>query len=244
MRRARQGRTVATETSSRLASVFGILLLSALASPAYAGSVALLQGAGGTFQVPVRSLKESRFQSVVRQQNDFSCGSAAVATLLTYHYQIERSESEVFKTMFERGDKTRIKKDGFSLLDMKRYLDSSGFRADGFRLPLDRYAKLGIPGIVLLNINGYSHFVVIKGVRENEVLIGDPALGLRVIPRADFEKQWRGVVLMVRNRSDIGRAHFNQLADWKARRKSPFGIGVDRDSIADFNLMLPTRSDF
>ncbi len=42
--------------------------------------------------------------------------------------------------MFERGDQAKIRKEGFSMLDMKRYLESLGLRADGFELPVDRLA--------------------------------------------------------------------------------------------------------
>ncbi|RYF14189.1 MAG: peptidase C39, partial [Oxalobacteraceae bacterium] len=38
------------------------------------------------FTAPVTSLIGRRFETVVRQQYDFSCGSAALATLLRYHY--------------------------------------------------------------------------------------------------------------------------------------------------------------
>ncbi len=37
-------------------------------------------------QRAVVSVKEARFTTTQRQQFDFSCGSAAVATLLTHHY--------------------------------------------------------------------------------------------------------------------------------------------------------------
>ncbi len=41
---------------------------------------------GGSYSVPVTSLKAARYRTTVPQQHDFSCGSAAVATLLTYQY--------------------------------------------------------------------------------------------------------------------------------------------------------------
>ena len=56
------------------------------ASGAGAGSVDLPFQIGGAFSVPAVSIKEARFSAMVRQQYDFSCGSAALSTLLTYHY--------------------------------------------------------------------------------------------------------------------------------------------------------------
>ena len=52
---------------------------------AHAGEVPLFGlagGNGGEYSVRVRSLKEAKFRSTVRQQYDFSCGSAALATAM------------------------------------------------------------------------------------------------------------------------------------------------------------------
>src|SRR3546814_13412897 len=59
------------------------------------------------------------FRSVIRQRYDFSCGSAALATLLTYHYGAPTSEAMPFRAMWEKGDREAIRKVGFSMLDMR-----------------------------------------------------------------------------------------------------------------------------
>src|SRR5690606_41088938 len=69
--------------------------------------------AGGPFTVQVRSIKEARIATTIRQRYDFSCGAAAVATLLTYHYRDPVTEPEVFNGMFERGDQALIRREGF-----------------------------------------------------------------------------------------------------------------------------------
>ena len=38
------------------------------------------------FALRLVSFRERRFVSTIRQRYDFSCGSAAIATLLTHHY--------------------------------------------------------------------------------------------------------------------------------------------------------------
>ena len=90
------------------------------------------------------------------------------------------TEQAVFEEMYARGDQDKIRKEGFSLLDMKRYLEARGFEANGYEAPLDKLVGAGIPAIVLINDNGYNHFVVIKGMRGERVLIGDPSGGTRV----------------------------------------------------------------
>ncbi|MBI5040606.1 MAG: hypothetical protein HZB57_05230 [Gammaproteobacteria bacterium] len=112
--------------------MFGGCLSLMLGMSVYAQTALRIQGAGGAFSVPVTSLKEARLQTVVRQQYDFSCGSAAVATLLTFHYEQPVGETEAFEFMYRTGDQQKIRQEGFSMLDMKRFLDNKGLQTDGF----------------------------------------------------------------------------------------------------------------
>jgi predicted double-glycine peptidase len=110
------------------------------AGRAMAGTAVLPAEIAGGFAVPVTSLKVTtlrwKFRSTVPQKWDFSCGSAAVATLLTYHYNTPTSEESAIAVMYVRGDQAKIRREGFSLLDMKLYLEQHGFRADGFEATL------------------------------------------------------------------------------------------------------------
>ncbi len=195
-------------------------------------------GFGGTFQISVETMREARFRNVVPQRFDFSCGSAATATLLAHHYGVPVSEMDVFRAMYEAGDKDKIQKVGFSLLDMKTYLEGMGFRSDGFRLDLDRLDKAGIPAIVLVNTFGYRHFIVLKGIQGDEVLLGDPALGMRVMTRAEFNEIWDGVAFVIRSRVGKGRENFNRHSDWSVRVKAPLGSSLSQHSLSDFTVQL------
>jgi hypothetical protein len=226
----------------RLGRLAGLALV-ALSTCGWAGSVDLPNG-GGRVSVPVESMKERQFRGVVKQQYDFSCGSAAVATLLSYHYGREVSELAVFKAMYKHGDQARIRKAGFSMLDMKRYLETQGYRADGFKVPLDKLKKVGVPAIVLTNEDGYSHFVVVKGLADGRVLVGDPAKGMRILPREEFEGMWNGLIFVIRNRMQVARQHFNQDKEWSRLAKAPLETGVRRRGLSDFTLSLPRRGDF
>ncbi|MDQ6880994.1 MAG: C39 family peptidase, partial [Pseudomonadota bacterium] len=124
-------------------------------------------------RLPVTGLKQVRAGSTVHQQYDFSCGSAALATLLTHHYGHPAAEQEILHAMYDLGDQDKIHREGFSLLDMKRYLAGLGYVADGFQQPLEKLRDAGLPAIVLINEQGYRHFVVIKGLEDGRVLLGD-----------------------------------------------------------------------
>ena len=209
----------------------------------HAGFVYLDSSVGANARVPVKSIRELKYRAVVRQQFDFSCGSAAVATLLTYHYRFPVSEQEVFLAMYEKGDRATIHREGFSLLDMKQYLDDRGYQADGIYAGLDDLARVGVPAIVLVNLNGYNHFVVIKGVNNGEVMVGDPAAGLKLYRKAEFEKIWtNGIMFVVRSRADIAKSHFN--SEWANIARAPMGSAISRDSLANITLLRPGSGDF
>lgn len=212
--------------------------------PSTVSAADVFVSAGGfAARVPVHSMAERRDLTVVRQKYDFSCGSAAVATLLTYHYDLETSEADAFRSMWDVGDQERIRKLGFSLLEMKRYLEDLGLKADGFRLSLDRVQEIGVPGIALIDVNGYRHFVVIKGITDRTVLIGDPSKGVISKPRKEFERHWDGVILFVRTDVVRGKRGFNKMADWRLTPSAPFDRPLDQETLQSFTLNQ-TRPSF
>lgn len=186
--------------------------------------------AGGHFSLPVQSLKQRQSTGILYQQFDFSCGSAAIALLLTHHYGRSVTEQQVFQAMFEQGDREKIQREGFSLADMQRYLQALGYQADGFREPLAKLEASGLPAITLIRDNGYNHFVVIKGIRDGRILLGDPAMGLRAMPIPQFESIWPNKVLFVIH-SHQQLARTNLPAEWAARPRAPLGDPLARDSL-------------
>jgi uncharacterized protein len=197
-------------------------LLAAIAFATAPASAQVRIGAemGGPVEVSVITYRDIPFRTVVRQQHDYSCGSAAVATLLTYHYGASRTEAEVFEAMYAAGDKQRIEAQGFSLLEMKRYLDDQGYSADGFRLGYDALAKLSTPSIAMINTGNYRHFVVVKGASDSHILVGDPTLGLHIYKRAEFEKIWNSVAFLIRD--PAAEAKYNQTAEWQPYAPTPW----------------------
>ena len=233
--------SIFVEQASRFAVCTTLLLTSA--SVVHAGRVVLTPDTGVNAAVPVRSIRELKFRAVVRQQFDFSCGSAAVATLLTYHYRKPVSEQDVFLGMFEKGNRAAIQREGFSLLDMKQYLDEQGYQADGLYATLDELAAIGIPAIALVEANGYKHFVVIKGIKNGEMIVGDPAAGLKLYRQSDFQKIWtNGILFVVRSRLDVAKSHFN--AEWGNIARAPLGTAIARDSLSNLTLLRPGANDF
>ncbi|HEU4960632.1 MAG TPA: C39 family peptidase [Sphingomonas sp.] len=200
---------------------------------------------GGGFQLPIHSMLDERFYTVVRQRYDFSCGSAALATLLRFHYGVAASEDSVFAGMWKEGDRTLIKQQGFSLLDMKRYLAAIGLSADGYRVTLDDVAKAGVPGIALTVVDGYRHFIVVKGVRGDHVMVGDPSKGLIVYDRAEFAKIWDGLFFVITAAQNVGKSSFNRPQQWAHWVRAPITGDFARPlSEAALSLAAPQPGEF
>lgn len=202
-----------------------------------------LTGIGGRYAIKVTSLKEARFKTTIRQQFDFSCGSAAVATLLTHQYKFPVTEQTVFNEMYEHGDQEKIKREGFSLLDMKNFLNKHQFEANGFSLPLGKLFESVIPAIVLIAENGYHHFVVVKGMRDGRILIGDPSSGTRAVSLSKFESIWVSKLLfLIHNKQD--QAKFNIETDWKVVPRAPLTAGINVEGLGALSLGKFGPGDF
>lgn len=143
----------------------------------------------------VRSMLEMRREGVVVQQWDLSCGAAALATLLNYQHDDLVTEREIASGLIARGEYLANPqivryRQGFSFLDLKRYVDARGYRGAGYgRLTLEQLEALA-PAITPVDFNGYRHFVIFRGVRGDRVLLADPAYGNRTMPARRFIRVW------------------------------------------------------
>src|SRR5690348_2555841 len=94
----------------------------------------MVLGPGLLFAGAVRSLQEVRQEGVIIQKWDTSCGAAALATVLTYSLYEPVSEREVATGMLRMTVPIKVKhQGGFSLLDMKHFVETRGLTGTGYR---------------------------------------------------------------------------------------------------------------
>lgn len=179
--------------------ILGFMSLLLGESSTFAGMVEFKAGVQGTvLNKPVKSMKEMRYTGIVRQRLDISCGTAALATILKYYYGREVSEEDIIADILNHGDKAQIAEKGFSMLDLKLYAERTGaYRAEGYRVTFDTLKKLNLPVIVLINLRGFNHFVVLRGVLGEKVFISDPIIGRRTLTAKEFTDGWSGILLLV-----------------------------------------------
>ncbi len=175
---------------------FAALGLGAEVSEARGQGFAVLPGGGLAFK-SVTSMRERRYLNLVEQKTDFSCGAASLATVLNHAYGWSLTEEQVIEGMLAEADVEQVRTLGFSMLDMKNYVESIGLRARGYRIEPEHLEQVQIPAIVLVDIRGYKHFVVMQRSSEGWVYIGDPVLGQKKMPLDEFANGWNGIVFAV-----------------------------------------------
>jgi len=140
-----------------------------------------------------RSWQALRDAGVTRQAYDYSCGAAALATLLA----TERNgvdELSILEGVFDGLDddeRNQTMREGLSLLDLKKAAEIRGYQAEGYRVPAATLAKIQRSVIVFVKPGGYRHFAVFRGVRGDRVFLADPARGNVRYPIWRFLEMWQ-----------------------------------------------------
>jgi uncharacterized protein len=148
---------------------------------------------------PVQSVLEIRHDRVIIQKWDLSCGAAALATVMYYQFDEPVTEKEIAHALMSRTEYIEHPeliqlREGFSFLDLKRYLQTyrgrSLYKGEGLgQLELSDLIERA-PVMVPVNALGYNHFVVFRGVMANRVLVADPAWGNRTMTIDKFQRMW------------------------------------------------------
>lgn len=186
----------------------------------------------------VQSIRERHFANLVEQETDFSCGAASLATILKYAYDwSDLTEEQVLAGMMEVADPERVRNLGFSLLDLNNYVQRLGLRGRGYEIGPESLEEVSIPVIVLLDFEGYEHFVVMKKVRGDRVYIGDPALGNKVMDRDEFLAAWNNIIFaVVGDGFDASTVLLDPAQPLTARRMTDVFSPVPEQQLLDFGF--------
>ena len=139
----------------------------------------------------VSPLVEQQFKNIIHQAYDYSCGSAALTTVLNGYLGRQFTEKQVMDGLLKFGEYDKIvQRRGFSMLDMKRLVTALGHPNNGFKGSLDELKKLDHPAIVAIHYMNFKHFVVIKKYQDGRFFIADPALGNISFTEAKFDSVW------------------------------------------------------
>ena len=148
---------------------------------------------------PIRRLKEIRGEGVVRQRWDMSCGAAALSTVLTYDFKDDTSETAIVVWILHRVNPVQVRsRGGFSLLDLKHFAQARGYSAEGFSgVTIDQLAEEKTSVITPIRFKGFDHFVVVKGVVGDRVVLVDPGFGNMTMKTNRFAEIWKNGIMFV-----------------------------------------------
>jgi predicted double-glycine peptidase len=154
---------------------------------------------------PIRTLKELRDEGVVRQRWDMSCGAAALSTILTYDFNDNTPEAAIVVWILHRNNPALIRaRGGFSLLELKRFAQARGYTADGFSgMSLEDLAAEKSWVITPIHFKTFDHFVVVKGIVGDRVILADPGFGNVTMKTTRFEKLWKNGIVFVIHPPDL-----------------------------------------
>lgn len=152
----------------------------------YTSANALLNYPSASGSLPIKTWKDLRDVGVEKQDLDYSCGSAATATILRYFYGREVYEQDVLDEV------TRIGDDGTaSFADLQQAVKKFGFKAIGLSTNFEKLKTIKIPALVYLRYRDRDHFSVIRGINEQGVVwLGDPSWGNRLFSEQQFRAMW------------------------------------------------------
>lgn len=128
-------------------------------------------------------------EGVILQNHSNNCGLAALMMIFEYH-GIKVSPGEI-----ER--KTKLARQGVSMLTLKELARSFGLQATGWRLNSGDLSSVRFPAILFVE---NRHFVVVDSMGGEEVLfVRDPAIGRLRISRKVLMDEWKGETLVFSN---------------------------------------------
>lgn len=159
----------------------------------------------------IKSWKEIRYDGVVEQSLDYSCGAASVATILKYYYGREISESDV---------NDHLPKERATFFELSKATSSLSEDSIGLYVNKAKLLDLKIPAIAhIVTPFANNHFVVIRGIGPDDtMLLADPSVGNIRIDLESFYEMWltesgeKGKILIIKSERQPNRDYFSKSA--------------------------------
>jgi len=146
---------------------------------------------------PIKSWIEFKNDNLVRQNYDYSCGSASLATVMKHFYDQNMTEESILNDILdmkgigkEKAKELEEEDMSLSFLDLAEYIKTKGFKAIGLALNLKALKSLKAPVILFVKIRKNEHFTVFKGIDERYVYLADPSFGNSKIKISKFKEMF------------------------------------------------------
>jgi uncharacterized protein len=212
---------------SCIAGLLGAAAAAVLPNAALAavGQRAPVRDPAHTFQGYVTSWIELKRRNVVMQKYDYSCGAAALATILRYYWQDDVTEKQILEAMLKVLTVDEVKdriKNGMSITDLRRASVELGYLSSIGTMTFEQLSQSKIPLLLPLKLKSFDHFVVYRGVFNGRVYLADPVRGNVRPTIPEFCGQWqKGAILVVIKKGE------------QPRETSPLSVRVDEVKLGE-----------
>ena len=151
-------------------------------------------------QKHARSWQSIKYENVVVQQSDYSCGAAALATLVRYYWGDPVTEAHFLRAILSFLSPEQLKdrvENGLSMTDLRKAAVKRGYTASMGRISLTELTELRAPVVVRIKKRDYEHFVVYRGLINDRVFLADPMRGNLRLSICEFSQQWPDRAILV-----------------------------------------------
>ena len=141
--------------------------------------------------------------TLARQQAGFDCGSAALATLLSFYTDRAVELDDLVRSQsFTTDEWQRVRREGFSLSQLADMAAALKVEPSVTRLPSRALLSVPLPVMVYLRLPTGPHFSVLTGVAGQHVTLADPTQGALMWTLNQFLRAWasdgQGLLLSVK----------------------------------------------
>ncbi len=152
-----------------------------------------------------KSWKELRDENVVIQKDKFTCGAAALCTLIRHYLGEQASEKEILDIINKHSpeEAEKRKQNGLTMRDLKKAAESMGYEVRSYQLNIQGLKQLDAPLLVRIICEGEEHFVVLRGIVGDRAVLADPVRGNVRVSVEKFLEEWNGTPVLVLSKPGV-----------------------------------------
>ncbi|NIL97183.1 MAG: hypothetical protein GTO53_06395 [Planctomycetales bacterium] len=178
----------------------------------------------------VTSYTKLKERNIVMQRRDYSCGAAALATVIRYYWGDDVDEEfflDALDGLLNREEIIDRIKHGLAMSDLRRVAVKTGYHAVVGKVDFKKLAGAKVPLIVGISMDDYDHFVVYRGTDYRWVYLADPIRGNVRLSVQDFLDQWqKNAILAIHKPGE------------KIRKSSPLAVREEEIALGELNRQL------
>jgi ATP-binding cassette, subfamily B, bacterial HlyB/CyaB len=162
------------------------------------------------------------------QQSVSDCGAACLIMIGQYwgrNFSLNRLR-----------DLANVNRNGSTLRGLAYAAETIGFVTRPVKATLDRFAEQKLPAIAHWDNN---HYIVVYEINKKHVIVGDPAIGQRVLTHREFQAKWTGYALLVEPTTWLDEGRGSSFPVWRfLELLKPHRIALGEVFIASIVIQL------